>query len=178
MKNHSFMGAVLRRPLALAAMLFVIAASGNALLVGCGGKSSNTQSTSGTSSTENATPPADTASGSQASADTSASAGGGDHAALVAEGKQIYQEKCVLCHGPEGKGNGPAAAGLNPPPQNHTDAAYMESRTDAQLRESIYNGKGQMPAWGKSGVLNDHQITAVLAFVRTLDKPLPKSMQK
>ncbi len=37
---------------------------------------------------------------------------------LVAHGKEIYAIQCVACHGLEGKGNGPAAAALNPAPRN------------------------------------------------------------
>ena len=74
----------------------------------------------------------------------------------------------MLCHGPEGKGNGPAAAGLNPKPRNHTDGTYMNSRTDEQLLEVIRKGKGGMPAWGS--VLSEKEIQAVLKHVRTLAK--------
>jgi cytochrome c oxidase cbb3-type subunit 2 len=31
-------------------------------------------------------------------------------------GRQVFQERCVGCHGSQGDGNGPAAAYLNPPP--------------------------------------------------------------
>jgi len=75
----------------------------------------------------------------------------------------------VLCHGPNGKGDGPAAAGLNPKPRNHTDGSYMNSRTDEQLLQVIRNGKGAMPAWGK--VLSEEEIQAVLKHVRTLAQP-------
>ncbi len=37
---------------------------------------------------------------------------------LVAQGKKQYEMNCASCHGVEGKGNGPAAAGFNPPPRN------------------------------------------------------------
>lgn len=36
----------------------------------------------------------------------------------VQEGKKIYEKKCVSCHGIEGDGKGPAAAGLDRPPAN------------------------------------------------------------
>ncbi len=39
---------------------------------------------------------------------------------LIAMGKNIFQTTCVSCHGTDGKGDGPAAAGLNPAPRNFT----------------------------------------------------------
>lgn len=37
---------------------------------------------------------------------------------LIAKGKELYQTSCASCHGNEGKGDGVAGAGLNPPPRN------------------------------------------------------------
>ena len=92
-------------------------------------------------------------------------AGGGD----IAAGQKIYQERCVLCHGATGVGDGPGAAALNPKPRNHTDGAYMNARTDAELHDVINNGKGAMPAW--KGVLTEQQINDVLRYVRSLAVP-------
>lgn len=139
------------RPLAVLAALVVFAAFGNALLVGCGGKKTE-DSTATTPSTTETTPPVGT-----------------DGATASSDGAKIYAEKCALCHGPAGHGDGPGAAALNPKPRNHTDGAYMNTRTDEQLLEVIRNGKGAMPPWGT--VLSDQEIQAVLKHVRTLAVP-------
>jgi len=149
------------RPLALLGGLLVIAATTYALLVGCGGKSqeSSNPETQSTPTATSAAPTPNTTMG-----DTTGEAAM-DPLVL---GNKIYQERCALCHGPEGKGDGPAAAGLNPKPRNHTDGTYMKTRTDDQLLEVIRHGKGGMPAWG--GILNETEIHAVLKHVRTLAK--------
>ncbi len=94
------------------------------------------------------------------------------HAADVEEGKKLYGQFCASCHGPSGKGDGVAAAALNPKPRDHTDKAYMSTLTDDDLLKVIKNGGTSvgksplMPAWGAS--LKDDQIKDVIAYVRTL----------
>jgi cytochrome c oxidase subunit 4 len=38
----------------------------------------------------------------------------------LAKGKALFATTCAVCHGPEGKGNGPGAVALNPKPRNFT----------------------------------------------------------
>lgn len=152
---------VATRPLTVAAAILVVAAFGNALLAGCGGGNKTETSTSNEqSSTAPAATSTDTAGGG-----TSATAAGFDPA-------KTFQEKCATCHGPEGRGDGPAGAALNPKPRNYHDKAYMSTRTDQQLHDSIFNGKSAMPPWGKSGQLTDDQVWAMVKYVRGLsEKP-------
>ena len=42
-------------------------------------------------------------------------------------GKAKYDANCVGCHGATGKGDGAAAAALNPKPQDHTDGKAMNA---------------------------------------------------
>jgi mono/diheme cytochrome c family protein len=123
----------------------------NALIAGCSKDESDEGSSGTQTQTETTTP-------------TPAPA-----TAVEMDGAKIYAEKCVVCHGPGGKGDGPGGAALNPKPRDHTDGKYMNSRTDAQLLEVIHSGKGSMPAW--KGVLTDEQIAAVLKHVRSLAVP-------
>src|SRR5579864_6755692 len=37
---------------------------------------------------------------------------------FAAEGKKIYEQMCVICHGEKGKGNGAAGVSLTPRPAN------------------------------------------------------------
>lgn len=93
-------------------------------------------------------------------------------AADAAQGKAKYQQLCVSCHGASGAGDGAAAAALNPKPRNLTDAAYMKTKTDAQLAKTIKEGGAavglspMMPPW--SAALNDQDIANVVAYLRTL----------
>ena len=44
-------------------------------------------------------------------------------------GKAKYDANCIGCHGASGKGDGVAAAALNPKPQDHTDGKAMNALT-------------------------------------------------
>jgi mono/diheme cytochrome c family protein len=41
---------------------------------------------------------------------------------LLAKGKTLYEKSCGQCHGANGEGNGPSAAGLSPGPRNFTQS--------------------------------------------------------
>lgn len=66
------------------------------------------------------------------------------------EAKQTFATLCSTCHGADGKGDGPAAANLNPKPRNYTDKAWQASVTDEQLAKVILEGGA---AVGKSPLM-------------------------
>ena len=61
----------------------------------------------------------------------------GDNSKL-AETKTMYITNCGPCHGDKGKGDGPAAPGLNPKPADHTSAA-VQSETDGAIFWKLCN---------------------------------------
>ena len=71
-------------------------------------------------------------------------------------GKAIYEKKCAVCHGIEGKGDGPAAGQLDPRPRDFTRGLYKirttpsgNPPTDQDLFRVITEGipGTSMPAW-------------------------------
>ncbi|MDZ7379145.1 MAG: c-type cytochrome, partial [candidate division KSB1 bacterium] len=50
-------------------------------------------------------------------------------AATVATGETLFRTHCTVCHGLDGRGDGPAAAGLNPRPADLT-APHVDDHTD------------------------------------------------
>lgn len=79
-----------------------------------------------------------------------------------AAGAEVYKSKCNTCHGPDGGGTAVGkslqAADLR--------SAQVQSKSDAELIQTISDGKGNMP--GFKGTITDEEIHAVLAHVRTL----------
>lgn len=92
----------------------------------------------------------------------------------AAKGQAIYAKFCASCHGTTGKGDGPAAAALNPKPKDLTDKAYMSKLDDKYLVDIIAKGGAAvgksplMPSWEKA--LKAEDIHNVIAYIRSLDK--------
>lgn len=98
-------------------------------------------------------------------AETQAAAG-----ADLAAGKQIFATNCATCHGPEGKGDGPAASALNPKPTDMANGPYKHVGDLETWKGVIANGVPgtAMAPW--SGTLSDEQITNVTAYALSLKK--------
>ncbi len=94
----------------------------------------------------------------------------------IAQGKQLYVAACLACHGPVGKGDGPAAAtlernGIRVRPGNLSDPKLWEE-TDGALFWKLTEGKTPMPAWAET--LSEEQRWLIVNYIRTL-APKPAS---
>jgi high-affinity iron transporter len=58
----------------------------------------------------------------------------------VAAAAALYQAQCAACHGATGRGDGPLAARLNPPPVAFTDKARARQRSTFALYQVISQG--------------------------------------
>jgi cbb3-type cytochrome c oxidase subunit III len=85
-----------------------------------------------------------------------------------AAGKSIYAANCATCHGPDGKGASTGRA-MGVKDLHSPEVVKM---TDAQIKQTIANGKGNMPPWKTQ--LSQAQIAEVAAFVRSLQKSAAK----
>lgn len=79
-------------------------------------------------------------------------------------GQRAFARHCASCHGPDGAGR--PMPGLSTPPTNLAAPAFQSSRSDADLREVLMNGKGAMPPLGR--LLSENEVTELIRFVRTL----------
>ncbi len=60
-------------------------------------------------------------------------------------GKELYEDKCQICHGEKGGGDGLAAVSLSPRPANFTDPAFWKNDVNRKITEAVTKGKGAMP---------------------------------
>jgi mono/diheme cytochrome c family protein len=73
------------------------------------------------------------------------------------DGKAMYTEYCAVCHGPDGRGNGPAAPALKKPVTDLTKLAMNNKGNFPEAKVShaiegdpnlIAHGSLDMPVWG------------------------------
>ena len=84
-------------------------------------------------------------------------------AADNAGGANVYKAKCVTCHAKDGSGDTPVGKSLQ---SADLRSPEVQKKSDAELTESISDGKGNMPAF--KTLISDDEVHAVLSYVRTL----------
>ena len=76
-------------------------------------------------------------------------------------GAATFKTKCASCHGADGKGK----AALK---TQDMSSAAVQGMSDAELTAITTDGKGKMPAYGKS--LKPDQIKDLVAYIRSFAK--------
>lgn len=92
------------------------------------------------------------------------------------EAQQIFATRCAACHGPQGRGDGPGAAGLKPPPRNYHDPAWQATVKDDEIEKAIVYGGA---AVGKSpGMIGNPDLGSkpeVVAALREIVREFGKT---
>jgi mono/diheme cytochrome c family protein len=99
-----------------------------------------------------------------------------------AQGRKLYEQHCELCHGTNGKGDGPLADQLKVRPPDLTEITKRRAGKfpEAEVREIIDgrrkvrgHGGGEMPVWGRvfsrgtfGDVEADAKLEALVAYLR------------
>jgi copper resistance protein D len=86
-------------------------------------------------------------------------------AASVTAGGALYAENCALCHGSDGKGDGPAEAGSAVRPANLTEPQLF-AHSPGDLFWSVSHGAGHGAMPGFATVLTADQRWDVINFIR------------
>lgn len=98
------------------------------------------------------------------------------------DGKAMYQSYCAVCHGVEGKGDGPAAKALKKAPTDLTKISATNGGAFPDVRVSRYiegldevdaHGTRDMPIWGGVFKALDRdmaqiRISTLVQYVKTL----------
>ncbi len=92
----------------------------------------------------------------------------------IDRGKEIYDKRCIWCHGDEGDGLGAAEEYLNPPPRDFTSGNYKIKSTgfdemvpnDDDVFRMIRDGMPgtSMPGW--SSLLSEQDMWDLVAYVK------------
>jgi len=121
-------------------------------------------------------PPASESQAPAAPAAAPAAAASAPSADARAEAEQIFATRCVACHGPQGAGDGPASAGLTPPPRDFRDVEWQRSVSDAHIEQIVQYGGA---AVGRSAAMPSNPdlmgkpevVAALRAYIRELAPP-------
>lgn len=94
----------------------------------------------------------------------------------VEAGKRLYQQRCLGCHGPEGKGDGAAASFVVPRPRDFTGGQYKIRTTasgelprDEDIFKVITEGMPgtSMPGWT---ILSESERWQLVAYIKTFSE--------
>jgi mono/diheme cytochrome c family protein len=103
-----------------------------------------------------------------AATDGAADTAAGQDAASV-NGQAVYSANCATCHGEAGRGDGPAAVGLEPPPADLTDGVWVTGDGSLPaLVNIVENGSPGTAMIGWKGTLSDAEVQAVASHVQSL----------
>ncbi|HKM99513.1 MAG TPA: cytochrome c [Candidatus Binataceae bacterium] len=79
----------------------------------------------------------------------------------------IYAQRCVGCHGANGKGDGPAGKYLNPKPTDF--AVSLKGKSDDWIAKVIKGGGaavGESPTMPPGSDLSDDQVKGLVDYVK------------
>jgi mono/diheme cytochrome c family protein len=79
---------------------------------------------------------------------------------------ELFTKYCTSCHGKDGRAK-TFKAKFNHA-RDFTDRVWQDDVNDERLFNSIMNGKGKMPVFGKK--LSEQEINALVSYVRSLKK--------
>ncbi|MDP4286046.1 MAG: cytochrome c [Bacteroidota bacterium] len=85
----------------------------------------------------------------------------------LAAGKTIFQSQCYVCHGKQGKGDGPAGATLHPKPADLT-SQKVSQQSDGAIFWKITTGNSPMPSYKLS--LSGQQRWQLVNYIRSLQQ--------
>lgn len=93
----------------------------------------------------------------------------------VAEAQDIYKNRCTVCHGATGKGDGDGSAALDPKPRDFTSPEWQAEVTDDHLTKIIvYGGAavGKAPTMPANPDLDakPEVVAELVKFIRGLKK--------
>ena len=95
-------------------------------------------------------------------------------AAVLEQGKKIFQTRCAMCHGLTGNSDTPVGKALKPPPQRFADALWQARVSDDEMSLAIREGGAAVkksPVMPAHADLSPDAVAAVVAYVRTLRAP-------
>jgi copper transport protein len=92
----------------------------------------------------------------------------------IARGRMLFEQNCVVCHGADGRGDGPRAAELNPAPADFR--LHVPAHDDPQLFYYISDGfpGSEMPKWKET--ISEQDRWNLVNFLRSQFSQAPSAL--
>lgn len=92
------------------------------------------------------------------------------------DAQRVYEQRCQVCHGARGRGDGPSAAALTPRPRDYTDKTWQASVSDESLVRAIIeggisSGKSQLMPPNRDLAEKPEVVAGLLQIVRRFAAP-------
>ncbi len=98
-----------------------------------------------------------------------AAAGMAQSGGKASPGQQVFQNRCVTCHGTDGSGNTMMGKQLN---AKNLASPEVQKLSAAEMTNVVSAGQGNMPAFGDR--LSEQEIAQVVGYVRSMGKKKSK----
>lgn len=88
------------------------------------------------------------------------------------EGYKVFNTYCIICHGANGKGEGPLAKKLDTQPANLTSDGRLSKKSDQDIYQiiegTVRHGRSNMPKWRVA--ISPSQIKGLVSYIRYLHR--------
>ncbi len=95
--------------------------------------------------------------------------------AQIEHGEQLFKMDCAPCHGVDGRGDGPAAASLNPKPRNfHATTGWVNGRLLSEMFKTVSEGVPGSAMVSFAGALSASDRLSIIDYIRSTFGNFPK----
>ena len=96
---------------------------------------------------------------------------------VIELGRTKYETYCAVCHGYEGKGDGPVSVKMSVKPPSLLTDKIVSQYNDGRIFHVISDGQGVMSSYAYQ-LVNPNDRWAIVNYMRSLQKLSPPSPNK
>jgi mono/diheme cytochrome c family protein len=93
-----------------------------------------------------------------------------ENADMISHGATVFKTNCAVCHGNEGRGDGPAGKSSVPPARNLVDGKWTAGGSSQALFNTIKNGLPNGSPMAPFGHLSKVERWSLVQYIRSITK--------